>query len=325
MKRVVLLLCVLGLAVAWTAPRAEAATKVKYAVDWVIYGPFAPWFLARDKGFYRETGLEVDISRGYGSGDVTRVASGERDLAFLDPAAIVLARGKGTHLKVIANLYEKAPMLFVWLKKTPIQNLRDLEGRSLGLAPAGVERVLTPALFELNQVDIKKVQIMSLPPAQKVPMLVAGKVDVITYYYLGKPLFDKETAHLGGWASAFFADHGLDLYSNSIVGTDEYIRKNPSVARAFVKASLKGFQYARTHSDEAVDNLLKSYPTLNRQVTMAALQTVFEIIFTPAAEKNGVGHMTEEKMKRTRDIISRVYKLSPPPKLEDVYTNDFLK
>ncbi len=216
-------------------------------------------------------------------------------------------------------------MVFVWLKKTPIRTVKDLAGRTLGLSPFGVERVLVPALFDLNGVDPKKVNITSLPPAQKVPMLVAGKVDVITYYYTSKHLFDKETAHLGGWDFTFFADNGLNLYSNSIVGTDEYIRKNPSIVRGFVKASLRGFRYARAHPQEAMKILLKYQPTLDRAVSMSSMKAGFEIIFTKAAEKNGIGFMTKEKMKRTRDIISRVYKISPPPKLEDIYTNEFLK
>ena len=237
----------------------------------------------------------------------------------------ILARSKETYVKVVANVYEKAPLILAWLKKTPIRTLKDLEGRTVGFSPAGVERVLFPALFEMNQVDEKKIKVASLPPEQKIPMLVAGKVDAISYYYLGKPLFDKETADLGGWTSLFISDHGLDLYSNSIVGTDQYIQKNPAAVRAFVKGSLRGFQDAKAQPKEAVDNLLKSYPTLDRAVTTAALETVFQVIFTPAAEKHGVGYMTEEKMGRTRDIMARVYKISPPPRLEDIYTNEFLK
>lgn len=305
---------------------AEGKAKVKFAVDWVIYGAYAPWFTALDKGYYQQEGLEVDISRGYGAGadQIKRLASGERDLVFVDPMAVVLGRAKGSRAKLVANIYEKAPMAIFSLKKTNIKSVQDLTGHSLGLSPGGVERVLIPALVKINKVDYGRINVVSLDPAQKIPMMVAGKVDAITWYITGIPLIALKTKALGGFNTIMLAEHGLDLYSNSIGATEEYLKANGQVVKRFIKATIKGFQYARENRDEAVASLLKYHSALNRQVSRAILDALLEIVFTKAALSRGLGYMSEEKMQRTRDMTVQLYDIKKQMRLTDIYTNQFL-
>src|SRR3990172_3884007 len=125
-------------------------TKVRFATDWLFTGNETPYFVAKDKGFYAQEGLDVAISRGYGAADgIRRMAAEEQDVTVVDPAAVVLGRAQGTKVKVVAVVLEKAPASIFSLKKTGIKKLKDLEGKSLALTPGGIESVLFPVLFQL--------------------------------------------------------------------------------------------------------------------------------------------------------------------------------
>lgn len=306
---------------------AAEKTKVKFAESWLLDAGATEWFVAIDKGYYAEQGLEVQVSRGFGAGadQIKRLLAGEQHLASVDPMAVVLARSKGIKIKLVAMKYEKHPMVIFALKKTGIKAPRDLEGHSVGMSPYGSEKFLLPMLAELNGVDVRKINIVNMNPGQKFSMLGAGKVDSVVLFSSSQPMVSRATAPIGGFNVIAFADYGLDLYGNGIGATDNYISKNPEVIRRFWRASVKGLKFARQHPDQAIDILLKHLPALNRKTNREKWGMAIQLIFTKAAQKYGLGFMTKEKMSKTRDMAARMHKIDNPPALEDIFTNEFVK
>lgn len=302
------------------------AQKIRFASDWLITGNDAPYFLAIERGLYEQRGLEVIYSRGYGGADgVKRLAAGERDMVIVNPAPVVIARSKGNNIKLVGVIFEKDPISVFSLKKTGIKTIKDLEGRSVALAPFGVESVLFPILLKVNNVALDRVKLIKVAPAQKISMLIGGKVDAISQFMLLKDIIDAKAAPLGGADMKLFADYGLDLYSNSWAVTDAYAAKNGTTIRKFLAVTLKALDHTRKNPDEAVRALLRHNPAISPKSARAVWDRAASVIFTPAAEKTGLGYMDPEKMKRTLHIIVRAYNIKNPPRLEDVYTNQFLK
>ena len=103
-------------------PADAQTTSINFALDWIVSGRHAPWFLTLEKGYYRDGGLDVKISRGYGFQDgVTRLLSGQSQFNFNDISSLVIARAShGTAIKAVALIYPKIPVAVFSLKKSNI-------------------------------------------------------------------------------------------------------------------------------------------------------------------------------------------------------------
>ena len=121
MKIVSRLIC-LAIALFMMRPADAQTTSINFALDWIVSGRHAPWFLTLEKGYYRDEGLDVKISRGYGFQDgVTRLLSGQSQFNFNDISSLVIARAShGTAIKAVALIYSKIPVAVFSLKKSNI-------------------------------------------------------------------------------------------------------------------------------------------------------------------------------------------------------------
>jgi NitT/TauT family transport system substrate-binding protein len=111
-----------------------AATNVSLALDFVVLGRHAPFFVALEKGFWAERGLEVSINRGFGGFDTARrVGQKQTDFGFTDMAAAALLRAQGMRVVQVAVMYHHWPHTI--FAKPEIKNVKDLEGRVFGTPP----------------------------------------------------------------------------------------------------------------------------------------------------------------------------------------------
>lgn len=306
------------------APAAEKKT-VNFVLDWIVGGRHSGWFTALHKGYYAEEGLDVKISRGYGSsGGIQRMAAGQADLTFNDIATAILARAKdGAPIKAVAVSYAKHPSAIFTLKKHNIKTLKDLEGKTLIDSAGSTNISLFPILAKVAGVDADKVKWVIVAPDAKMQMFKAEKGHGVLFYNMQLPLMEKASADQGGVNMIVFGDY-LPLYSNGILVSDDYLAKNPDTVRRFIRASMKGWAYAFTNPDEAVALLRKDNPLLEADIAKAETILVKDLMESPEAKKHGLGYMDEAKMRETRDTMLRLFDVKKTVDLKDLYTNDYL-
>src|SRR5262252_10207564 len=117
------------------ATAAQAADKVRFQTDWIPSGEHAMYYGGWQKGIYAEEGLDITITRGYGSGDtVTKLAAGAFDFGVADMAAVMTARARqNVPVKTIAVVYSQSPHSLFVLKSSGITNFKGLEGKKIGI------------------------------------------------------------------------------------------------------------------------------------------------------------------------------------------------
>ncbi|MEM2897280.1 MAG: ABC transporter substrate-binding protein, partial [Candidatus Bathyarchaeia archaeon] len=163
-----------------------------------------------------------------------------------------------------------------------------------------------------------------LDPTLKTPALIQGEVDAITEFAMQKPVVEKAAEEKGGANMLLWADYGVTLYSNGILFSEEWINERPNVVRCFLRVIVIGFLYTFENPDEAVEILLKRYPTLDKDVARAEIDIVKRLVLVPEAEENGIGYFDSAKVQSTIDAVTVAYSLTVKVSPEDIYTSEFL-
>src|SRR3954469_6757527 len=134
---------------------ALAQEPVALALDWVVNGTHAGYFVAKDKGYYKAAGLDVTLSRGFGSGDtVKRVASRSATIGVADTGAIIASRANDDiPVRIVAMMYDRATLGLIYLAETGIKTPKDIEGRAIGRSASGATVNMFPVFLKVNNID----------------------------------------------------------------------------------------------------------------------------------------------------------------------------
>ncbi|MFQ5912166.1 MAG: ABC transporter substrate-binding protein [Nitrospinota bacterium] len=308
------------------AAGAGAADKVRFSMDWIIGGQHAIFFSGLDQGFYQRAGIEPTIHRGFGGTDtVKKVSVGAADFVFADIGAMVIARSRGAKVKALAAIDDKPQYVYFAFKGSGIKSPKDMEGRILADSAGSVTRQLFPALAAANGLDESKVKWLIVKPALIFQSVLAGKADMAAAFAVNKASLETQARKQGKEITGiYFGDWGVDIYTNGLQTSDEMIAKKPDVVRRFLRASLESMAWTAENRQTAISILLKHHPALGRKIARAHLEAIFDSALSPNILKEGLGHIRESKMRRTRDILTQYMKLPTKVPVKELYTLEFL-
>jgi NitT/TauT family transport system substrate-binding protein len=308
------------------ASPALAQDRVVFGLDFAVAGRHAGYFVARDKGFYKAEGLDVEIQRGYGSTDaVTKVGSGATMFSFGDVGSLVIARSQGVKVTCVAMVYGNAPYVLYMRKESKIDQPRDLEGKVIGSPVGAATRVLFPAFAKSAKIDANKVKWLNIDIGARLPMLLAKKIDVTISFLPEWPTMATKAKESGiELTRMVFSDYGVNIYSNGLLVRDETIKTNPDLVRRFVRATLKGLDYAFQNPADAAAILVAKYPELDVKTASAEIAIVKELANTKEAQSRGLGFMDAETMRVTRDVVAEAFEIKQAGPHEELFTNAFL-
>lgn len=312
------LICLLG------PGRGVSAEKVKFALDWIPIGKHAPFYAAIDKGFYKKAGLEVTITRGFGSRDTAKkIAAQAMDIGLADTPSHLLARAKGGTNKIVGIFADRGVNVVFALKRSGIRKPKDLSGRTIGDSVGGAGIAVFPAFAKLN--GIKNWTFKPAAPAAKFGLLLSGKVDaILTASMAILPLRFIAKKQGKSIVSILYSDFGMDMYGHSIAARDDTIQQRRKMVRSFTQATMKSIAWSVENPRESVALLLKRFPTLKPRFARARWDFSVNDLVTPFARANGIGMVDRKKMEKTINIIKGAYKLKTGLTVDETYTNEFL-
>jgi NitT/TauT family transport system substrate-binding protein len=315
-----------GMMIVTTMGKAIAQDKLIFSLQWIANGNNFGVFAAKEQGFYRDANLEVDVQRGYGSGDTAkRVATGTADMGIADAASVIVGRSNGLKVKQVASLYERSPDAIFFIKGNRINNPKDLEGRTIG-ATAGEATVNLLPVFGANAgFDVKKMEIINLSPSAKYASLVAKTVDSIVGFVNEEPAIQSAAQKTGLEVGRFvFNDYGINYYSLGIIASDDMIAKRPDLVRRVALATMKGYAWAIKNPQGAADAFVKNYPETSRAIALQQWDAALPLIMTDRTRKNGLGTIENEKMVETINLIARFQRIDASITAKDIYVAELL-
>ena len=284
--------CFLVVCVAFVSFALSAATsaqeRVVVLMNFTVQGDHGPFFVARDKGYFKEAGFNVDIQRGYGSADtVKKVVAGAADVGFADPVPLIQAVAEGQQIKAIMGGYMQEPCaLYSAAQDANIQSPKEMEGRSIGGPPGDICIILLQPVMERAGADFAKVRVQNMDAPTRIPLLAAGRIDAAGSFSEKEVLFEKAIKAAGKTMVTWPFSKFIEKYSVMTIAGPKMLAR-PDALRKFTLALLKGYEDAIRDPEAAAAVILKAHPEFDRDYIVASAKTIDRVVWNPTTEVEG--------------------------------------
>jgi NitT/TauT family transport system substrate-binding protein len=316
MKQTVRSSAFIAAAAAWPllVVTADAADKVRFQTDWLPSGEHAMYYGGWQKGIFAEEGIDVTITRGYGSGDtVTKLAGGAFDFGVADIASVLTARARqNVPVKTIAAVYNQSPHSLFVLKSSGITNFKGLENKKISITPGNSHKFYFPKVAEKSGTDPNKIVWVNMDAGAMGAQLIAKNIDAAPFYSIHHYYINKAAKAAGEEIIPLpFVEVGFRIYAATIIATDETIAKKPDLTKRFLRAIKRSFEWARDNPEEACKLHVQKVPEVALDDCVHSVQAVMTFVFTDHEKQFGWGKTSPERLATTWQAIAESQDLDP--------------
>lgn len=239
-------------------------TEITLVLDWTPNTNHTGFYVAVNEGFYEEEGLKVNIVQPPEDGATTMVASGQAEFGvdFQDYLAPVYTSDENIPITAVAAMIQHNTSGIISLKEDNINSPKDLEGKNYATWDLPVEKAMMQNIVEADGGDFSKVNLIPEYVENEAAALQQD-IDAIWIYYAWAGISTKQAGLETN--TLFFKDlnPAFDFYSPVIVSNTDWLENNPDVAKAFLRATKKGYEFAIDDPDKAAEILVKQVPELS--------------------------------------------------------------
>lgn len=303
---------------------AQPLEKVSLRLDYINGGYHAIWYLALDRGLFKNEGIDLEILEGKGSSTTAQtVGNGSVMFGTADTGSVMGLVSQGLPAKIVGGYLRRSPFALIFPKKNNWSSYADLAKGNprIGVSPGSGAAVLLPAVLKAAHLE-GKVRIITMDPAAKPTALLEGRIDAIeSFDFLQIPLLE-----VSGMPSAAlrFSSVGIDVPGLSLIASKDLIDKNPALVRKMVGLMQKTIELGRREPDAAIDSLLTRAPTLRRDVATQVLKLSFDLIDTEATKGHALGWMSPDVMAQAQGILLQYGQIKVKQPIETYFTNAFV-
>ncbi|WP_320066500.1 ABC transporter substrate-binding protein [Micromonospora sp. RTGN7] len=251
----------------------KALDKVTYLTSFGNFGRDSYAWVAKEKGFFKDAGFDVEIKPGQGTGAVIQtIVGGQADFGPIDLTGglLQLGNGQAKDFVAVAAIQQRTMAGIATVEGKNIASPKDLEGKTLADTPGSVVRNLFPTYARLAGVDASKVTWVNGQAQELMGTLAGGKVDGIGQFVVGQPTIESVTKKKAVMLP--YSNVMQDLYGNVLITSSKIAKEKPEMVKRFSGALMKGLEYALTNPQESADILKKNVDASNPAAAAAELQ-----------------------------------------------------
>jgi NitT/TauT family transport system substrate-binding protein len=253
---------------------SKTLEKVTYLTSFGNFGRDSYAWVAKEKGFFKEAGFDVEIKPGQGTGGViTTIVGGQAHFGPIDLTGglLQLGNGQAKDFVAVAAIQQRTMAAIATLEGKNIASPKDLEGKKLADTPGSVVRNLFPTYARMAGIDASKVTWVNGEAQTLIGTLAAGTVDGIGQFVVGQPTI--EGVAKGKKAVMLpYSNVMQDLYGNVLITSSKIAKEKPDMVKRFTAALMKGLEYSLAQPKEAADILKKNVDASNPVAAAAELQ-----------------------------------------------------
>ncbi len=290
-----------GLVTAAAGVPAFGATAVNFQLSWLHSVQFGGSYIATNKGYWADQGLDVSLSQGGPNAPVEPpVVSGTALVGISAADYTAAAVAQGAPFKIIAVAMQKNPFAIASLSGNPVNTPADLVGKRIGMAVANTP--VLQALCTLNGVDINAIEIV---PTQYDPApLVSGQVDCLLCWETDLPV--AMTVQGVDNTTMLMADHGYALHSQTYIATEDAIANRRADLIALLKGEVMGWNDYLADTDAAAALAVEMFPDAGLDLQTQELQAARQVplMFSDLTTANGFGWFTDETVAANIETLA---------------------
>lgn len=238
---------------------ASDLKKINLELLWLHQFEFAGFYMAKEKGFYKDVGLDVAIQDGFKKNTLDDVENAKVEFGVAS-SRIAYEVSKGREFIALASIFQNSPYAWVVREDSNITSLKDFVGKTIMHAKHSLDNIELLAMLKADGVDSSKINF--IPTTYNIHNLVYKKVDVMSAYVSNEP-YELEK-HNVKYRLFNPVEYGIDFYGDILFTSKKYLKKNPKTVKLFREASLKGWKYAFEHIEESIKLIKDKYnPSLS--------------------------------------------------------------
>jgi NitT/TauT family transport system substrate-binding protein len=320
--RLLTALAVIMLLTACAGADAEESAVIKLPVGYIPNVQFAPLYVAIDKGFYSDEGLQVEMDYNMETDSVALLGAGELQFAVVSGEQVLLGRAQGLPVVYVMAWYQDFPVGVTSLANAEIAAPEDLCGKRVGIPGLyGASYIGFKALLNAGGLEESDVTLDSIGYTQ-VESLASGVEDAVVVYISNEPI---KLASEGYDVNTLAVSDHLSLVANGLVTSEAVISEHPKLVGAMVCGTLKGIQYTIDHPDEAfvvsekyVENL-SSLTAKEKEVQRRVLDASIALW-----QADQLGYSQPSAWENMQDLLLQMDLLTAPVDLDSAFTNEYL-
>lgn len=324
LKKIVLLM--LGLAVGLmgcaslqSANEAGEIRKVKLPMGYIPNVQYAPFYVAVDKGYFAEEGIEIQFDYSFETDGVALTGAGEIPFAVASGEQVLLARSQGLPVVYAFAWYQEFPISVVAAPELNINEPADLRGKTIGLPGLfGANYIGLEALLFSGGVESSEVKLDAIGFNQ-VESFASGRSGVVAVYAANEPVVLRSQGF--EFTELRVADYE-QLTANGIVTSEMTIANEPDLVRGMARALGRGIADAAANPEEAYQISMKFVENLKDQdkdVQMQVLLTSIEFWGT-----DRIGYSDPQAWENMNDLLVKMDLIPAPVDLSKAFTNEFV-
>lgn len=280
---------------------AFAQAAVSLQLSWLHSAQFAGSYIAQDRGWWSENGLNVSLLPGGPNAPVEPpVVSGTALIGISAADYTAAAVEQGAPFKILGVAMQKNPFVIASLPANPVNEPVDLEGKRIGMALANTP--VLQALCTLNGVDIDAIEIV--PTQYSAQPLLSGEVDCLLCWETDLPV----AMAMQGVESQtmLMADHGYAVHSQTYIATDDSLANRRAELVALMSGEVRGWEAYREDTDAAAELTLAMYPDAGLDLETQKLQAARQVplMFSELTDAHGFGWWTEETVAANIETLA---------------------
>uniref|UniRef100_UPI0040484195 ABC transporter substrate-binding protein n=1 Tax=Aliarcobacter sp. TaxID=2321116 RepID=UPI0040484195 len=241
---------------------AQENNKLTLHLDWLNQFQFAGYYIAKEKGYYNEFGLDVDIKEFTVNYDIVNKVMSDKNSYGIGKSSLIIEKFEGNDLVLLSAIFQNSPLVLISLKSSNIKTPKDLKNKKIMITNDAKNSASITSMIVSQGISIEDIEIQK--HSFNLEDLITGKTDAMASYLSNEPYLLKKRDIEFNIINP--KDYNFDFYEGILFTSKDEINNNPNRAENFTRASLKGWDYAFNNIEETANLIYQKYNTQNKSL-----------------------------------------------------------